>query len=183
MVCGNAGPEAWGSCQLPQTLRKGWLLTNPLLALAHPLTSCASQHSGAGLPPCWVTAGRAGVPTHSDPCARLLEPALPRATLGSCHSFGMQGCLRRQQELGLSWEGAALLPWWPCAHPSPRQVMMGSSVPTCCPTLPTALGQGFEGWAGSCLAALGIPVGLGGEEELSALRSLCRSICHPGVVF
>lgn len=182
MVCGNVGPEGWGSCQLPQTLGKGWLLAKPLLALAQPLTSCASQHSGAGLPPCWDTAGWAGVPTHPDPCALLLEPALPRATLGSCHSFGTQGCLLRQQELGLSWEGAALLLWWPRACPSPRQVME-SSVPTCCPTLPTALGQGFEGWAGSCLAAPGIPVGLGGEEEVSAPRSLRRRICHPGLVF
>lgn len=96
--------------------------------------------------------GRPGCPPTSEPCAWLLEPALPRTTLGSRHSFGVQGCVLSQQELGLSWEDAALLLWWPRAHPSPRQVME-SSVRTSCPTLAPAPGQGFEGlgWAPAVL--------------------------------
>lgn len=122
--------------------------------------------------------GQAGVPSHV--CAWLLEPPLPRATLGSCPSFGRQGCVLKHQGLGLSWEDAALLPPWPLAQPSPGQVMESSAHLVSHPHHPSWSGRAG---LGSCLAALGIPVGLAAEEELSALRSLPRRIFHLGLVF
>lgn len=87
-----------------------------------------------------------------------MEPPLPRAMLGSCPSCGTQGCVLRQQELGLSWGDAALLLWWPRAQPSPWQVME-SSVSHLMSHPPLA--KGLQGWAGLLPCCTGDPCGAG----------------------
>lgn len=136
-----------------------------MLALAEPLTSCASQHSGAGLPLAGSWQSRLGCPPMSDPCAWLLEPPLPRAPLGSCLSFAMQGWSPSFGSMAAQAAGAGAF-LGRCSFAALRAL--------CSPKLSAGDGElcsclmshpPHSSWPrvcrvglGSCLAALGIPV-------------------------